>query len=108
MRAALRDRAAALSDAVRETFGNAVTCSEPAGGMFCWVEFTDGTRPADLLPAALAHGVGFVPGTAFAVDDGRDLGHAARLCFASEPEPVLNTAVGRLGAAWRESAGHST
>jgi 2-aminoadipate transaminase len=108
MRAALRDRAAALTGAVRETFGHAVTCSEPAGGMFCWVEFTDGTRPADLLPAALAHGVGFVPGTAFAVDGGRDLGHAARLCFASEPEPVLHTAVGRLGAAWRESAGRAT
>jgi 2-aminoadipate transaminase len=104
LRGALRDRAEALTGAVRAAFGDAVSCSEPTGGMFCWVEFADGTRPADLLPAALAHGVGFVPGTAFAVDGGRDLGGAVRLCFASQPEPVLRTAVGRLAAAWRVSA----
>jgi 2-aminoadipate transaminase len=69
--------------------------------MFCWLEFHDGTRPAELLPRALEHGVGFVPGTAFAV--GADLRHAARLCFASHPPAQLHTAVARLGTAVRAS-----
>jgi 2-aminoadipate transaminase len=100
LRAALRDRAGALTEAVREAFGDAVTCSVPTGGMFCWLEFADGTRPAELLPHALDHGVGFVPGDAFAVS--RPLEGAARLCFASNPPPMLHTAVYRLAAAWRE------
>ena len=98
LRDALRERAGALTGAVRATFGTALTCSTPTGGMFCWVEFADGTRPADLLPRALEHGVGYVPGTAFAV--GADLRSAARLCFASHPPSQLHTAVQRLGAAW--------
>jgi 2-aminoadipate transaminase len=98
LRAALRERAGALTGAVRAVLADAVRCSTPTGGMFCWLESTDGTRPAELLPRALEHGVGYVPGTAFGV--GRDLGHAARLCFASNPPAQLHTAVQRLGAAW--------
>jgi 2-aminoadipate transaminase len=101
LRAALRERATALTSAVTGVFDDVVTCSVPTGGMFCWLEFRDGTRPADLLPTALDHGVGYVPGTAFAV--GRDLSAAARLCFASNPPGELHTAVDRLGAAWRTS-----
>jgi 2-aminoadipate transaminase len=101
LRGALRERATALTGAVRTVLGDAVTCSTPAGGMFCWLEATDGTRPADLLPRALEHGVGYVPGTAFAV--GRDHTNAARLCFASNPPAQLHTAVARLGAAWRRN-----
>jgi 2-aminoadipate transaminase len=102
VRATLRDRVAALTTAGRDVFDGAVTCSTPTGGMFCWLEFTDGTRTAELLPAALAHGVGFVPGSAFAPAAG-PLDHAARLCFASRPAPVLRDAAHRLAAAWREA-----
>jgi 2-aminoadipate transaminase len=99
LRTALRERATALTDAVATVFGDAVTCSVPTGGMFCWLEFSDHTRPADLLPRALEYGVGYVPGTAFAVR--QDHARAARLCFASNPPARLHTAVARLGAAWR-------
>jgi 2-aminoadipate transaminase len=102
LRTALRTRARTLTDAVHAELGDAITCSAPAGGMFCWVEFRDGTRPAELLPRALQHGVGYVPGEAFTV--AADLGNAARLCFASNPPAQLHTAVERLGAAWRGSA----
>jgi 2-aminoadipate transaminase len=101
LRTALRERADALTGAVATEFGDAVTSNVPTGGMFCWLEFADGTRPADLLPRALEHGVGYVPGTAFAV--GQDLSAAARLCFASNPPGELHTAVERLGAARRAS-----
>jgi 2-aminoadipate transaminase len=102
LRTALRERADALTVAIRDAFGATVACSAPSGGMFCWLEFTDGTRPADLLPRALRHGVGYVPGSAFAV--GRDLDSSARLCFASNPPSTLREGVTRLSAAWHEGA----
>jgi 2-aminoadipate transaminase len=64
--------------------------------MFCWLDFPPGTDTTALLPHALAAGVGFVPGSAFAVD--RPLPASARCCFASNPEPVLREAVRRLAA----------
>lgn len=73
-----------------------VTCSVPDGGMFCWLEFPSGTDTAALLPKALAAGVGFVPGSAFAVH--ADQTRSARCCFASVDEPTLVEAVRRLGA----------
>jgi 2-aminoadipate transaminase len=68
--------------------------------MFCWLEFpartADGaaTDTAAALPRALEAGVGFVPGSAFAVEGA--LPTAARCCFASHPEGVLREAVRRL------------
>jgi 2-aminoadipate transaminase len=99
VRTANRARAAALTGAVDEVFGDRVARSTPTGGMFCWLDFTDGTDTTALLPRALEHGVGFVPGSAFGVAE--DQAHAARCCFASYPEPLLVEAVRRLGEAWR-------
>jgi 2-aminoadipate transaminase len=70
--------------------------------MFCWLDFTDGTDTTALLPQALEHGVGFVPGSAFGVAE--DQSHAARCCFASYPEPLLVEAVHRLARATRPGA----
>ena len=95
LRAAGAARAAAFTGAVAELLPG-VTCSAATGGMFCWLEFPAGTDTAAALPAALEAGVGFVPGSAFAVDGG--LESAARCCFASHPEGVLRTAVQRLAA----------
>jgi 2-aminoadipate transaminase len=99
LRTAGAARAAAFTAAVDDAFGGAVTRSTPTGGMFCWLEFPAGTDTAALLPHAVARGVAFVPGSAFAV--GRPLTAAARCCFATEPAPVLRDAVARLAAAWR-------
>jgi 2-aminoadipate transaminase len=93
-------RAATFTAAVDEAFGDALARSTPTGGMFCWLEFRDGTDTAALLPRALAHGVAFVPGSAFTADD-RPRTAAARCCFATLPGPALREAVGRLAAAWR-------
>jgi 2-aminoadipate transaminase len=99
LRADGAERAAAFTAAVDEAFGAAVARSTPTGGMFCWLEFRDGTDTAALLPRALEHGVAFVPGTAFSVHRART--EAARCCFATLPAPVLREAVRRLAAAWR-------
>ncbi len=73
-----------------------VTGSTPAGGMFCWLQLP-GVDTTALLPRALGHGVGFVPGSAFAVDAPQP--DTARCCFASHPEPVIVEAVQRLAEA---------
>ncbi|MDT7618020.1 MAG: 2-aminoadipate transaminase [Pseudonocardiales bacterium] len=89
-------RARAFTTAVAELLPQ-VMCTVPTGGMFCWLEFPGGTDTTELLPRALAGGVGFVPGSAFAVD--ARLPDAARCCFASLPSEDLREAVRRLGAA---------
>jgi 2-aminoadipate transaminase len=64
--------------------------------MFCWLEFPEHVDTAELLPRALAAGVGFVPGAAFTVH--ADQTRAARCCFASVDEATLTEAVARLAA----------
>lgn len=88
-------RAAAFGAAVAEHLPDAA-CSTPSGGMFCWLDLP-GVDTAALLPRALEHGVGYVPGSAFAV--GAPLPSALRCCFASPPEGEVVEAVRRLAAA---------
>jgi 2-aminoadipate transaminase len=100
VRAATARRARAFTDAVARDLPD-VVCSTPTGGMFCWLRFPDGPDKngidtAELLPRALAAGVAFVPGAAFAVH--ADQTRAARCCFASVDEPTLSEAVARLAS----------
>lgn len=97
VRAAYGDRARALVSAVRNRFGAAVVSTEASGGMFVWVDFTDGTDTNELLPLALAAGMAYVPGSAFAVS--KDYRHSMRLCFTTSDADVLTAAVDRLAEA---------
>ena len=97
VRGLYRRRAEHLGAALTAAFGGRLSVGVPAGGMFCWAEFLDGTDTTDLLPTALAQGVAFVPGTAFSIAGAQR--HSLRLCFASVPEPVLDEGVRRLAAA---------
>jgi 2-aminoadipate transaminase len=90
-------RATALNTALVAEFGDRLSVSRPAGGMFAWATFLDGTDTGELLDAALDHGVAFVPGTAFA--SGAQYRHSLRLSFAGSTATVLAEAVRRLGAA---------
>lgn len=95
VRTAVASRAAAFTGAVARHLPG-VTCPVPAGGMFCWLELP-GVDTTALLPRALEHGVGFVPGAAFAVREPAP--SALRCCYASHPEPVITEAVRRLARA---------
>ena len=91
-------RARAFTAAVADRLP-AVTCTTPTGGMFCWLEFPEGGGVRDtteLLSRALAAGVAFVPGSAFAVH--ADQTRAARCCYASVDEATLAEAVARLAS----------
>lgn len=94
VRAAVAARASAFTAAVVAHLPGA-ECSVPTGGMFCWLDLP-GVDTAALLPRALDAGVGFVPGTAFAVDG--PLPASLRCCYASHPEPVVVEAVRRLAS----------
>lgn len=97
VRTAYGTRAKALVSAVRDRFGDRVVSSDAAGGMFVWVDFTDGTETNDLLPTALDAGVAYVPGSAFAVST--DYSHSMRLCFTTSDAATLTAAVDRLARA---------
>jgi 2-aminoadipate transaminase len=102
IRAAYAEQAAALAGALRARFGAGLTFAEPEGGMFLWARLADDLAPgvegADLLHRALAHGVAFVPGTAFAVRPGTH-GRSVRLSFATGSPAKLVEAADRLAAA---------
>lgn len=97
LRTTTRDKRDALAEALREAFGERLEFALPAGGMFVWAAFTDGTDASTLLPAALDHGVAFVPGAAFAVE--RPLKRRLRLSWATSTPAELRAGVERLDAA---------
>jgi 2-aminoadipate transaminase len=97
-----RHRAGVLAAALAAEAGDRLTFAAPRGGMFLWARLAPapGGRPRDaasLLPAALARGVAFVPGAAFALAD--PPADHLRLCFATLPDADLAEAAARLAAA---------
>jgi 2-aminoadipate transaminase len=100
VRALYRARSAALHASLREHLGDHLDVRPTTGGMFVWATATDGTDTDALFDRAVAHGVAFVPGSAFSLEPGhfRD---AMRLSFATLEPEQLDVAVARLAAAWR-------
>jgi len=92
-----RERRDALAAGLRDCFGSGLEFAMPDGGMFLWAEFADhNIDTTRLLDPALANGVAFVPGDAFAVE--RDLSTYLRLSFATASPPELREAAARLAA----------
>src|SRR4051812_26291433 len=94
LRRLYRDRADALCDALHTEFADRVRFGTPEGGMFVWGEFVDDVDTQLLLAAAIARGVAFVPGQAFAV--AADHHRALRLSFATNPPAQVAEGVRRL------------
>ncbi|MFD8246324.1 PLP-dependent aminotransferase family protein [Nocardia sp. NPDC059691] len=90
-------RARVLVDELRTRFGDRLVSTDAAGGMFVWVDFTDGTDAVDLLPRAIDLGVAYVPGEAFAVSGGHR--NSMRLCFTTSDVATLREAIERLARA---------
>ncbi|RVW04965.1 aminotransferase-like domain-containing protein [Rhodococcus spongiicola] len=98
VRGAYAARSGALIRALESAFGERLSHTEVFGGMFCWIEFTDGCDTTRLLERAIEHDVAFVPGGAFGVAKGHP--HAARLCFATYDSAALVEGVDRLRRAY--------
>jgi 2-aminoadipate transaminase len=88
-----RVRAEAMTGALREHLGDRVTFAAPAGGMFVWARLA-GRDTAALLPEAVAAGVAYVPGPAFAVTERHE--DRLRLSFATPSPDEIVEGVRRL------------
>jgi 2-aminoadipate transaminase len=100
LRAVYQAKRTVLEQALRRELGGHVTWPEPKGGFFLWASFRQGIDTDALLRRAIAHGVVFVPGSAFYVEP-RQLDRA-RLSFSAPPPAQIEAAVARLAGAVRE------
>lgn len=73
-----------------------VQYNRPQGGMFLWVRLPAGLDAAALLPAAVAQGVAFVPGSAFYADSADP--RALRLSFVTASVDDIRTGIAQLAA----------
>ncbi len=73
----------------------------PSGGMFFWVELSEGVDAAALLPKAVALGMAYVPGAAFFAEAPRL--NTLRLSFVTVAAPEIERGVKLLAQALSEA-----
>ncbi len=98
LRARYQHQSVVLGVALRRLLGDHLAFDLPGGGMFIWGRLYDSSiDTAALLSLAVAQGMAFVPGGAFAVNG--DHRSSLRLSFATGTAAELNEGVARLAAA---------
>jgi 2-aminoadipate transaminase len=96
IRTLYRERRDAMLAALCQYFPPEVHWTEPHGGLFLWVTLPERIDVAEILPAAIAEHVAFVPGAAFFADGtGRN---TFRLNFSNATPPKIDEGIRRLGA----------
>jgi 2-aminoadipate transaminase len=98
VKAALRERASTLADALRRELPDA-RFVEPEGGYFLWVDFPKGTDVDALFTAAAERGVQFVKGSDFVLEGGDA---SLRLAYSGVTPEEIEEGVGRLAEAYRD------
>jgi DNA-binding transcriptional MocR family regulator len=98
VKAALRERARTLGDALRRELPDA-RFVDPEGGYFLWVEFPRGTDVAALFTAAAERDVHFVKGSDFVLEGGDS---CLRLAYSGVTPAEIEEGVARLAEAYRE------
>jgi DNA-binding transcriptional MocR family regulator len=95
VRNALAERSGVLAKALREHIPDA-TFTEPSGGYFLWVDFTDDVDVATVFSEAKDRGVAVVKGTDFLLEGGN---HSLRLAFSAVPVEQIDEGIRRLAEA---------
>ena len=92
------ERAQTMAHCLKKELGDAITFSQPQGGMFFWTRLTaDGADAAEFAKRAIEKLVAFVPGAPFyATNPDRA---TLRLSFATADIAKIEEGVGRLGRA---------
>jgi DNA-binding transcriptional MocR family regulator len=103
VKAALKQRAETLCDALRREFSDA-RFVEPQGGYFLWVELPRGTDVDALFDAAGARGVQFVKGSDFVLEGADD---SLRLAYSGVTHEEIEEGVKRLAEAYAEVSSNS-
>jgi len=100
LRAAYREKRDAFLQALDRHLTGQATWTRTAGGMFLLLRLPTGRPAKALLPAALDHGVAFVPGALFFPAGGGE--ESMRLNFVSPPLEQIEEGVARLAKAIRQ------
>lgn len=98
LRAVYRERRDALLGGLPEGLPPGSTWNRPEGGMFVWARLPEGHDAQELLPAAIAQDVAFVPGRPFFAGDPDP--RALRLSFTTHAPEEIREGLRRLRAAW--------
>ena len=98
VKAALRERAGTLCDALRRELPDAKFV-EPEGGYFLWVELPRGTDVGALFAAAAQRGVQFVKGTDFVLEGAES---SLRLAYSGVTPEEIEEGVTRLAEAYAD------
>jgi 2-aminoadipate transaminase len=106
VRKAYGERAQAMGDALKKELGDAISFTQPQGGLFFWARLTGAggkiKDAGEFAKRAIEQGVAFVPGAPFyAKDPDRS---SLRLSFATVGVEKILEGVGRLGRAVQPSA----
>lgn len=94
------DKRDVMVDALREALGDTVTWPDPRGGFFLWARLPERIDADRLIACAVRHGVVFVAGSAFFVNDGG--ANLMRLSFSAPAHNQIREGVRRLAAAIHE------
>jgi len=89
-----------LLAALKRELPSDVTWTVPDGGFFNWVTLPEGTTAEDLLPIALGHKVGFLPGSCFYPEP--EPQRSFRLSYPTMSKETIDEGTARLGEAIRE------
>jgi 2-aminoadipate transaminase len=97
VRSFYRQKRATMLEALDKHFASRATWTPAAGGLFTFVTLHDKIDTAALVPAAVAAGVAYVPGSPFFVDGSGS--NTMRLTFAKESDERIREGVERLSRA---------
>ncbi|MGH9174429.1 MAG: PLP-dependent aminotransferase family protein [Vicinamibacterales bacterium] len=99
-RAFYRERRDNLLAALEREMPPEVSWTTPEGGFFNWVTLPDGATAEELLPVALRHRVGFLPGSCFYPEPRPQ--RSFRLSYPTMSKAAIDEGMQRLGTAVRE------
>jgi 2-aminoadipate transaminase len=89
-----------MVEALRAEFGDTVRWPAPRGGFFLWATLPEQIDADAMIDRAVQHGVIYVAGAAFFVNDGGQ--NIMRLAFSAPSHEKIREGVKRLGAAVRD------
>lgn len=103
IRRVYRERRGVMLAALAEHFPPETHWTRPDGGLFLWVTLPPGIKGAELLPAALAANVAFVPGAPMFPNGGGE--NTLRLNFSNATPAQIREGIARLGRVLAEQLG---
>ncbi|EOH93757.1 PLP-dependent aminotransferase family protein [Enterococcus pallens] len=95
-----KERKDLMMNAIKKYFPETVTCSQPEGGMFIWIEVPGITNTQELFDRCIQNNVAFVPGEPFYCDE--IVPGTFRLNYSNMPEEQIEIGMKRLAQAINE------